>query len=193
MGVLVAFDAQANWAETHVCDSLLLGSVERLGAAWGRSKVESPGPTDAALAALLDSRRDEVAEFGARFGTGSVERIRLLPEAAHWPERRRDWRRLDARDGWVVHWVLEGTLLVYLQAASGYLAVLCEAGEWLAIPAGLLHLRDAGEAPELDLLVLSQPGAGIGPAPHGQGDAGLPSLDEFVDTMLELTGHAADE
>lgn len=193
MGVLATFDAQATWAETHVCDSLVLGNLERLGATWGRWNVQTPWAADGSLAGLLDARRMELAQLHQRFGTESVDRIRLLPEAPGWPDRRREWQRLHALDGSVVHWVLEGTLVIYLQTDSGYLGVLCEAGEWLAIPAGLRYARDAGEAPDLDLLVLSAPVGNIRPGTGVEGDPGLPSLDAFVETMLELTGHAADE
>ncbi|MDM0059072.1 hypothetical protein [Variovorax fucosicus] len=192
MGVLATFDAKANWAQTHVCDSLLLESLKPLGAAWGRCSAQGPWPAEGSLTALLEARHKELAPLHARFGTDSVDRIRLTPEAFDWPERRSEWRPPRVRAG-RVYCVLEGTLLVYLQAEGGHVGVLCEAGEWLAIPAGTPYALDAGEAPDLDVLVLSAPSGHPGAQNQLQADPGLPSLDAFVETMLELTGHAADE
>lgn len=193
MGVLATFDSQATWEQTHVCDGLVLENLERLGAAWGRWNVQSPWPANGALSALLKSRRTELTQLHQRFCTESVARLRLLPGTPGWPDLRRTWQRLQARDEPVVHWVLEGTLVVYLQTDDGYLGVLCEAGEWLAIPAGVRYARDAGEAPDLDVLVLSASAENIGSHTRSDADTELPSLDEFVETMLELTGHAVDE
>lgn len=173
MGVLATFDREATWAQTHVCDSLVRDNLQELGATWGREA--------------------DLAQLRERFDTRSLDRIRLSPETAAWAERRRDWRRLRARGEGVVHCVLEGTLLVHLRTDSGYVGVLCEAGEWLAIPAGLAYALDAGESPDLELLVLSGPTSDLVPGEEGDGAPALPSLDAFVETMLELTGHAADD
>jgi hypothetical protein len=143
VGVLATFDAEAHWAETHVCDSMLVEHLHPLGARWGRWDT--------------------------------------LPSASV------------AAD---VYGVREGTLLVYIEAEGGHVGVLCEAGEWLAIPAAALRIVDAGEAPDLDLLVLcaSPELAGLGAGQNAPpAHRGLPSLDEFIETMLALTGHAADE
>lgn len=192
MGVLATFDAEANWVQTDVCDRLLAGCLRRLGGAWGRWKVAAPCPADGPLAALFESRHSEIARLHRRWGTDQVERVRLLPDAQGWLQRRGDWRRFAARDGATAYAVLEGTLLVHVESGSGHVGVLCEAGEWLAIPAGLRYAIDAGEAPDVDVLMLSSVGANHGHATAAPADPGLPSLDEFIETMLEMTGHAEE-
>lgn len=63
--------------------------------------------------------------------------------------------------------------LYYLTVVGGHLGVLCEPGEWVS----------------------AVPGAHEGPAliDASSAPAGLPGLEEFIATMLELTGHAQDE
>ena len=55
----------------------------------------------------------------------------------------------------------------YLPHEGGWLGVLCEAGEWIAVPPALVYL-DAGETP---------------PVTHR-----LPSQDDFIDRLLALFG-----
>lgn len=67
----------------------------------------------------------------------------------------------------------EAVRLYYLPVQGGHLGVLCEPGEWIAAAPGAgegLCLREASQAPP-----------------------GLPVLEDFIATMLELTGHAQDE
>jgi 1,2-dihydroxy-3-keto-5-methylthiopentene dioxygenase len=174
MGVLAIFDAQGTWGKTHVCDHLMHKNLQALGVRWGRQEIDAARRVDA----------DRLVQSHALWGTSSVERIRRVPE---------DGRlQYHARGALVVHWVQEGTLLAYLQANDGHVGVLCEAGEWLAIPADLAYALDAGESPDLDLLVLSA--AGSGPSEiQNLALHGLPSHDAFVETMLQMTGYAGEE
>lgn len=193
MGALATFDAAATWNQTHVCDHLLSDSLSQLNATWGRWETDPMCSPESTRAALLGSLPAELKPLHRRPEAGAIDLIQLDSHTPGWPELRRTWQRLQARSGLTLHAVLEGTLVVYLQTGDGYLGVLCEAGEWLAIPAGVRHARDAGEAPDLALLMLfasaedivSDTGVGDGPE--------LPSLDAFVETMLELTGHDVDD
>jgi 1,2-dihydroxy-3-keto-5-methylthiopentene dioxygenase len=91
-----------------------------------------------------------------------------------------------------VRFFLDGAGLTYLRIDGGFLALLCEAEEWVLLPAGTRHWFDAGDAPQLDLLRLfSRPVDGVQPLRNERPQA-LPLFDEFVGTMLELTGHEAD-
>ena len=65
--------------------------------------------------------------------------------------------------------------LLYLRAGSGFVGLLCEAGEWVVWKEGTGVSMDA----------LTDPLAGLSSA--------LPSLEAFLETMLELTGNSIDE
>jgi len=188
MGVLATFDAEGRWADTHVCDGRIAEQLAGLGVVWGRW----PDP-ESLPATVFGSRQAELAQLRERFSAQSIERVRLEPHTATWPALRRQWRAEHRREGVEVRCVLSGTHLLYLRTGDGFVGVLCEAGEWVALPAGSSHSFDAGEAPELDLLRLWSGDAAAPMEAASGASASLPSLDAFVETMLVLTGHAADD
>lgn len=185
MGALVAFDAHGTWGRTLVCDHLIQRHLWAVGADFGRLEGgDLPLPADAP------------AGWQAHRADDSVERVVLPKQVSSWQARWRGWGRHQvAGDGGLVLWVVQGSLLVQLEAGSGHAAVLCEAREWLALPADLPFRLDAGEAPELDLLV-SPAAAAREPVPAralaGQHHA-LPSHGNFIATLLELTGYAEED
>lgn len=185
MGALVAFDAHGTWGTTLVCDHLIQRHLRALGADFGRQDGgDLPLPADAP------------AGWQAHRAGDSVERVLLPKQAVGWQARWCGWGCHRAPgDGVLVLRVVEGSLLVQLEADAGHAALLCEAGEWLALPAGLPFRLDAGESPELDLLVLPAAVARqtvAASAAAGQRGA-LPSHGDFIATLLELTGYAVED
>lgn len=104
-----------------------------------------------------------------------------------------NWRDTHVCDGWIsdhlarhgVRWgrgeaegqrVLDSAGLFYLPTAEGYLGLLVEGGEWVAIPAGAPHFFDAGEAASLDGLPVA-----------------LPRFEAFVEEVLAMTGNDASD
>jgi 1,2-dihydroxy-3-keto-5-methylthiopentene dioxygenase len=105
-----------------------------------------------------------------------------------------NWRDTHVCDGWInehlarqgVAWgreaapegqrILESAALVYLPTQDGYLGLLFEAGEWVALPVDKPHFFDAGEAVSFDGL-----------------PAALPLFEAFVEQVLSLTGNNADD
>lgn len=62
----------------------------------------------------------------------------------------------------------------YLPRTGGWVGVLCEAGEWVAVPAAAATFEAGGEPP------------GLGPL--------LPAREEFIERLLSLLGEdAADD
>ena len=103
------------------------------------------------------------------------------------------WRDTHVCDGWIsdqlarhgVRWgrgeaegqrVLDSAGLFYLPTAQGYLGLLVEGGEWVAMPAGAPHFFDAGEAASPDGL-----------------PAALPRFEAFVEEVLAMTGNDASD
>ena len=104
-----------------------------------------------------------------------------------------NWRDTHVCDGWIsdhlarhgVRWgrgeaegqrTLDSAGLFYLPTADGYLGLLVEGGEWVAIPADAPHFFDAGEAASLDGL-----------------PAALPRFEAFVEEVLAMTGNDASD
>ena len=97
-------------------------------------------------------------EWGAlqrRFGTVLTDRVQLRPGprgALLWPEPAGE----HVHDDCEVRVVLEGRALFVVRApfSGRTIAVLAEAGDWVALPAGLPHALDTGREPRLDMLRL---------------------------------------
>ncbi|CAN5312368.1 hypothetical protein BH10PSE18_BH10PSE18_46990 [soil metagenome] len=190
MAVLVHFDADAGWGETHVCDGRISQSLAQAGVAWGRWDV----PEDADVASHASLRAAAQDAFGAATsahesaGETTAERLRLLPDDAAWPALRPALQAERVASAGQLHGVAQGACLFHIRVGDGFVGLLCEAGEWVALPAGIGHAFDAGAEPDLDLLQLV---GGTATPTHGAWPA-LPSMDDFVEEMLELTGHCED-
>ncbi len=193
MAVLVHFDADAGWGETHVCDARISHSLAQAGVAWGRWEV--PEDPDAALHASLRAAAQHAfgAAASAHEGTAAsgADRLRLLPDDAAWPALRPALQAERVASAAQLHGVAQGACLFYIRTGDGFVGLLCEAGEWVALPAGVRHAFDAGAEPDLDLLQL----AGDAATPTHAAWPALPPMDDFVEEMLQLTGHceAAEE
>ena len=93
-----------------------------------------------------------------------------------------NWRDTHVCDGWISDHLarpqrtLDSAGLFYLPTAEGYLGLLVEGGEWVAIPAGAPHFFDAGEAASPDGL-----------------PAALPRFEAFVEEVLAMTGNDASD
>lgn len=187
MVALARFDAEGQWEETWVCDGLVRQNLAPTGVQFGRWPLR-PLPDSAGLAAVQAAYAEELADLGGDFALHSADRVALAPDDAHWPALRQQFlaehRHADAE----IRFLLAGTGLFYLRGAQGFLGLLCEAGEWVALPAGLAHCFDAGEAPAFEALRLfGRPQGGVAEA-TGAVLPALPLYDDFVAQLLEQVG-----
>lgn len=184
MGVLVRFDAAGAWQDTWVCDDLLTRHLGAHGLGWGRWPVK---PLRAVtLAQVRKSYAEEIAALDAPWR--AFDAVQGLRSAGVPPPSSRVAERAE------LHFFSEGVGLFYFAVDQGYLGLLCEAGEWVAWSAGQAYRFDAGEAPQLRLLRLDAPADGLATPldlPILAEDLPLPSFDDFVEHMLELTGNEA--
>jgi len=190
MGVLVRFDSDGAWQDTWVCDALITKTLAREGVAWGRWPLRAL--PERGVVGVLEAYADELAALKSKFQAHAVDRLRLDSADAHWPGLRQQLLVEETHPSAEVRIFLAGAGLTYLRIEGGYLALLCEAEEWVLLPAGKRHWFDAGDAPNLDMLRLFDgPASGIDRSTDAR-PLSLPLFDEFVETMLELTGHEAD-
>ena len=84
---------------------------------------------------------------------------------------------------------LQGTALLSVRTRAGFSSLLCDAGDWLLLPAGVPHVFDAGESPDVSFLRLTAGTRGWFPwhtglsLPHS-----LPAKDAFVEHLLHELG-----
>ncbi|HZY17865.1 MAG TPA: hypothetical protein VFE82_05245 [Ramlibacter sp.] len=129
-----------------------------------------------------DRVRQQLQRLGVALGRGAPAAERSAP---HEPARHLPPARLPAQ-GEHLHHVVEGTAVFYLGLDTGWLGLLCEAGEWVMVPASLpLGIDRGAQAPGGVVHV----GSGATGTPAGLLlPAALPAHDDFVAHLLELLG-----
>lgn len=187
MAALVRFDAQGRWGETLVCEKPIARALRAHGLDHGRVPVREAGEgLDAALAAYAA----ELQRLKRRLRVRRVDRVTLRPGHAGWPALRRSFLAEHTHGEAEIRLFLAGTGLFYVRNQDGFLALLCEAGDWVALPAGTVHFFDGGEAPDFDALRLFGNPDGWVARPTGAALPQLPLLDAFAAQLIEMTGHA---
>ncbi|RCW71409.1 hypothetical protein [Pseudorhodoferax soli] len=194
MVALARFDTQGQWEETWVCDGLVRQHLAPTGVQFGRWPLR-PLQLQAGdgLAAVQAAYGEELAALGSHFPLHGADRLALAPGDAHWPALRRQFLAEHRQGGAEVRFFLSGTGLFYLRSADGFLGLLCEAGEWVALPEGLAHAFDAGDAPHVEALRLFVQPQGWVAEPTGAVLPALPLYDDFVAQLLEQVGEELEE
>ena len=139
-------------------------ALGHLGIAAGRWTPKAQAITQ--MPQLVHAR--ELHELGQRFGIALTDRVRQRPgshqsdprdhHSVAWPEQRHEHIH-DSRE---VRVLLRGRARYLLRAPAegGWARVVCEAGDWLALPPGLPHSFEASAHAGVDLLRLfERPGA----------------------------------
>ncbi|MFT3814329.1 MAG: hypothetical protein QM740_13250 [Acidovorax sp.] len=190
MAVLVTFDAQGRWGETMVCETRIREALRAYGLDHGRWPLRALG--DGSLAAVLQAYDPDLAPLRERLSVQSVDRVSLKPGHADWPELRRQFITEHTHADAETRYFLGGMGLFYVRTDGGYLGLLCEAEDWVVVPAGTRHFFDAGYEPDFDALRLFSSPDGWQAQPTGAPSPGLPLLDVFLDRLIELTGHVVE-
>lgn len=190
MAALVTFDAQGHWGETLVCEARVRETLRAHGLDHGRWPLRDLG--DGSLDAVLAVYEPELDALRDRLSVRSVDRVSLKPGHAGWPELRRQFIAEHTHADAEIRYFLCGSGLFYVRTESGHLGLLCEAGDWVVVPAGARHFFDAGDEPDFDALRLFSAPDGWKAQPTGAPQPALPLLDAFRDHLIELTGHAVD-
>ncbi len=174
MTAVATFDRQGHWLSTSVCERAACPLAASLGVRWGKW---SDGLVD--MDADAQGQR-ALAHVGQLIGPHVAERLRFSPDAANDAVRPTPLE-LEG-EGAVAHVFLQGT------------GLLCEAGDWVLLPAGVPHVFDAGAAPDVELLRLSAGTRGWFPWETGTPlPAALPALDAFVEQLLHELGEDIDD
>lgn len=162
--------------DTSAATSQALGGLGVPGLQAGRIAVHAGlapaarGSVDAPALALLHRR----------FGVQRADRLRIGPDDGRWPLLRATLRRHRVRDALQLRVFVHGRGLFDLALPDGRRAqLLCEAGDWLAVPAGLPQAFDGGRQADFDVLRLAGAAAPAadGPASPGAGWHKLPPPD----------------
>jgi 1,2-dihydroxy-3-keto-5-methylthiopentene dioxygenase len=157
------------------------------GVSFERWSATAPLADDAGQEEVLAAYREDVDRLRKQGDYRLVDVVRMHPNDAdpEWPEKARAARTkfLDehTHDEDEVRFFVEGTGCFYLHLGDRVYAVVCAAGDLLAVPAGTTHWFDMGERPAFAAIRFFQDEDGwIGNFTGSGISARFPSLDELV-------------
>jgi 1,2-dihydroxy-3-keto-5-methylthiopentene dioxygenase len=104
-------------------------------------------PIGADQEAILSAYREEVARVQAGGAYPTVDAIRMTPDHPDRDALRRKFLAEHVHSEDEVRFFVEGRGLFCLHIGEAVLQVLCEAGDWIAVPAGTRHWFDMGPEP----------------------------------------------
>lgn len=182
MTALVHFDAQGRWGRTLTGEAAVGVALRGLGLSFGRWPRRELG--DGSLDAVLAAYGPELDALKAQLSIRSVDRVSVKPGNPDWPALRQRFLGEHSHADAEIRYFLGGSGLFYIRVADGHLALLCEAGDWIIVPAGVRHFFDAGERPDFDALRLFSIPQGWEAEFTGAAAPGLPLFEEFNETLL---------
>ena len=189
MATLVSLDAAGGWVRVLTAEREVREALQVHGLGYGRWPLRDIG--DGGLDAVRRAYAVELAELGERLDLRSLDRVAMWPGRPEWPALRQQFLTEHTHADPEVRYFLGGRGLFHVRTPDhGLLALLCEAEDWVAIPAGTPHGFDAGASPGFDALRLFSSAAGWQATPTGGGASRGPLLEEFLD---QLTRQAAPQ
>jgi 1,2-dihydroxy-3-keto-5-methylthiopentene dioxygenase len=161
--------------------------LEPLGIWFERWEAAVPLDDAADGEQVLEAYQDDVERLCKQGDYRLVDVVRMHPddEDPEWPEKARTARGkfLDehTHDEDEVRFFVEGSGCFYLHLGDQVYAVVCEAGDLLAVPEGTTHWFDMGERPRFAAIRFFQDEDGwVGNFTGSDISSRIPSLDELV-------------
>ncbi|MBK1714137.1 1,2-dihydroxy-3-keto-5-methylthiopentene dioxygenase [Rubrivivax gelatinosus] len=145
--------------------------LARLGVEAGRVEIEPDA--DSGHHAALQALRE-------RYGIVHEDRVVLRPGDPAWPPLRARFLEEHTHTDLELRIFVNGRGLFHVRLPVGELAVLCTAGDWIAVPAGVAHRYDGGHSADFEALRFFSRAQGWEAAPTGAGAPTLPLLDELL-------------
>lgn len=127
---------------------LIQQELEQRGIRFQRWPARAPLPADADQAAILAAYAEEVAAVQREGGYQTVDAIRLTPEHPDREALREKFLAEHTHSEDEVRFFVEGRGLFCLHIGDEVLQLVCEADDWIAVPAGTRHWFDMGPEPQ---------------------------------------------
>jgi 1,2-dihydroxy-3-keto-5-methylthiopentene dioxygenase len=125
------------------------------------------------------SQHREMAALRLRFGIQSSDRVTVRPGDPSWPALREKFLGEHTHADLELRVFVDGKGLFHVRLPEVGVAVLCEAGDWISVPAGLAHRYDGGKLAAFDALrMFTRPDGWVADFTDA-GQPKLPLLDDF--------------
>ena len=125
----------------------IAATLEPLGIGFERWQVQASLPPDADPAGILAAYAAEIARVQVGGTYPTVDAIRLTPDHPDRQALRQKFLAEHTHSEDEVRFFVEGRGLFCLHVGDEVLQLLCEAGDWISVPAGTKHWFDMGPAP----------------------------------------------
>ena len=125
----------------------IAATLAPLGICFERWQVKAPLASDADPAAILAAYSAEIAQVQAGGSYPTVDAIRMTPEHPDRQALRQKFLAEHIHSEDEVRFFVEGQGLFCLHIGAEVLQLLCEAGDWISVPAGTKHWFDMGPEP----------------------------------------------
>lgn len=194
MAALALFDADGQWQDTLVCEHRIAPCLQALGVSWGVRHLDpAPEPDSPGAQPWLQAQHSSLIQLGQGLGLHRIDRVTIRPGQPGWPALRQQFTEEHRHAEPELRVFLAGAGLFIVRRPEGFAGLLCEAGDWVALPAGLAHSFDAGVEPHFDALRLLGQAEGWLAQPTQLARPSLPDFDDFVARLLEQTGFASPD
>ena len=127
--------------------ALIAAELEKRGISFERWPARAELPAGAGPEAVLAAYATEIARVQARGTYPTVDAIRITPEHPDREALRQKFLAEHTHSEDEVRFFVEGRGLFCLHIGEEVLQVLCEADDWISVPAGTRHWFDMGSSP----------------------------------------------
>ena len=127
--------------------ALIAAELARRGIGFERWPARAALPSAATADQILAAYAGEIAQVQQRGPYPTVDAIRLTPEHPERESLRRKFLAEHTHSEDEVRFFVEGRGLFCLHIGDEVLQVLCEAEDWISVPAGTRHWFDMGARP----------------------------------------------
>jgi 1,2-dihydroxy-3-keto-5-methylthiopentene dioxygenase len=127
---------------------LIAEELASRGIRFQRWPARAALPTGAAEAEILAAYADEVKRVQSEGGYPTVDAIRLNPDHPDREALRGKFLAEHVHSEDEVRFFVEGRGLFCLHIGDEVLQVICQADDWIAVPAGTRHWFDMGPEPQ---------------------------------------------
>lgn len=128
--------------------ALIAAELNARGIGFERWPARIALAAGASSAQILAAYAAEITQVQARGNYPTVDAIRLTPDHPEREALRRKFLAEHTHSEDEVRFFVEGRGLFCLHIGDEVLQVLCEADDWISVPAGTRHWFDMGSAPQ---------------------------------------------
>ena len=128
--------------------ALITAELAERGIGFERWPAHTELPANASAEAVLAAYATEISRVQSRGAYPTVDAIRMTPEHPDRDALRQKFLAEHTHREDEVRFFVEGQGLFCLHIGEEVLQVLCEADDWISVPAGTKHWFDMGSAPQ---------------------------------------------